>query len=230
MTIQVSASRVQYIADGTQTVFAYGFRVFQDDNLAIYVDGVLQVIVTDYTMTNTGEETGGDVIFVLPPVANTVVSIERMLSNQQLLDLIAFDRFPAESVEAGMDYIVLLIQQNTDALNRTISASAGILDDVDITIPAPGNGEFWRWADDGKSIVTTNITNIAGQIVPVATDAEITTGIETQTRLLSPFQAKLAVQAHETAPIADIANVQWVQVVDVLPASPAPSTLYLVKN
>ncbi len=41
--IQSQIPRVQYVADGAQTLFTYTFPVFDADNLQVYVDEVLQV-------------------------------------------------------------------------------------------------------------------------------------------------------------------------------------------
>ena len=55
MTIHQTASRVQYIGDNSQTEFTVDFRFFTDDNLKVYLDGVLQA--SGYTVANSGTET-----------------------------------------------------------------------------------------------------------------------------------------------------------------------------
>ncbi len=102
--------------------------------------------------------------------------------------------------------------------------------DVSSVVPKPVPGFSWRWDSLGTGIEYYNVNDLGATIVPVATDAEITNGIETQTRLVSPFQTKLAVTTHETPPIMDIYNVQWVEVLAALPGTPDPNTLYLIKQ
>ena len=234
MTISITESVVPYIGDGVQTEFPVNYRFFADTNLLVYLDGVLQTYVTDYTVSNSGEETGSSVTFLVPPPApttgaNGIITIERLLSNQQLLDLIEFDRFPAESVEAALDYIVLLIQQNTTANSTAIGLPAGSpLETLDF--PNPGAGEFVKYTDDGLELETADINELGTQIIPTATDGEIVAGVQPQPRLVSPYQTKLAVDTHQDPPITSVFNVAWVQVVDTLPGTPDASTMYLVRQ
>ena len=235
MTIHILDSKVQYFGDDVQTVFAANFRFFQDTNLNVYLDGVLQTYVTDYLVTNSGDETGSSVTFTLPPPAPSsgvdgIITIERALDNQQLLDLIEFDRFPAESVEASLDYIVLLIQQNTTALQNVLRASGDVPPDVDLTVPAPGDGQFFKYTDDGKGIETADINELGTQIVPTMTDGEIVAGTGTQTRLINAAQTKLAVTTHETPPVSSVFDSGFHEVVDVLPGSPLPNVIYMVRQ
>ena len=229
MTIQQTTSRVTYIGDGSQTVFTVDFRFFTDDNLKVYFDNVLQAGTT-YTVQNSGGETGSSVTFNTAPASGIVVVFERVLELYQLLDLIEYDRFPAESMEAGLDYLMLCIQQNFDALQRSFIADVDMPADVSLVIPAPGAGEFLKYTDDGKALETAAISKIDPTLVSNATDLEITEGVETTERLISPAQVKLGVQSHETAPIDSVFDVQWVQVVDVLPSELDPNTMYLVRE
>ena len=230
MTVHVQESSVSYTGNGSQTVYPFNFKIFTDDNLKVYVDNVLQVIVTDYTNTNNGDETGGEVTFITAPAAGSEILVERILKFQQLLDLIEYDRFPAESVESALDYIVMLTQQNDDAIGRALKADPDMPTDVDLVVPVPGAGQFFKYSDDGKGIETADINELGTQIVPTMTDAEITNGTGTQTRLISASQVKLGVQTHETVPITSVFDVAWVSVVDTLPATPNPNTMYLVRN
>jgi len=220
VTILITASSVKYVGNGAQQEFAVNYKFFQDENLKVYVNDVLQTFVTDYTISNSNEETGSSVTFVLPPDDQLIIAIDRVLPNQQLLDLIEYDRFPAESVESALDWIVLLVQQNSQNAANALTASPSMPADVDLTVPIPGNGEYWRWADDGLSIVTTDITLLEGQIIPNATDTEITNGVEATVRLISPAQVKLGVETHETP----------METVDALPGTPTAGVYYFVKQ
>ena len=228
MTIHQTASRVQYIGKNSQTEFTVDFRFFTDDNLKVYLDGVLQA--SGYTVANSGTETGSNVTYATAPALDVVITIERLLDYKQFLDLIEYDRFPAESVEAEFDYVVLLTQQNQAALDRALQAPTTMPEDVDLTIPVPGAGEFFKYTDDGKAIETAKLSDLGDTIIASATDQEITDGTETEDRLMSPAQIKLGVETHETAPITSVFNVAWVQVVDVLPGTPDANTLYLVRQ
>ena len=228
MTIHVEDSSVRYVGDGSQTVFAFNFRIFKTDNLHVYVDGTEQV--SGYDVFNSEEETGSYVTFDDPPVNQAVIYMERVLPYQQLLDLIAFDRFPAESMEKALDYLCLLTQQNEREAGNIIQADPSIPDDVDMTMPPPGDGEFFKYTDDGKAIETADITKIDKEVIAIATDQEMIDGLQTEERLISPAQVKLGVESHETPPIENVDLVGWVEVVDELPQVPDPTKMYFVRE
>ncbi len=64
-TVNDLPPRVQYTAAAAQTVFPYTFPIFQDADLVVEVDGSVQTLTTDYTVTGEGDDTGGDVTFVV---------------------------------------------------------------------------------------------------------------------------------------------------------------------
>jgi len=113
MTISMTSNRIQYTADGIETDFQYQFYVPDDSDLKVYEDSTLKTLTTHYTMTNAGDESGGTVTFLVAPSDGDVITLQRQVSNTQPLDLTAYDKFPAETVEAGMDRLLLLIQQNS---------------------------------------------------------------------------------------------------------------------
>lgn len=230
MTVLQTNSHITYIGDGNQTEFDYNFKIYQDDNLKVYLNGVLQGQVADYVMTNSGDETGGAVTFLVAPPANSQVDLERVLEYQQLLDLIPYDKFPAESVESALDYLCMLTQQNAFANARALTAAASIPDTVDLTIQPPGAGMFWKWTDDGLAIEYADITELGEQIIASATDQEIIDGTETDIRLVSPANIKLGVDTHQDPPLTAVQDVDYIEIVDVLPGTPDITKLYLVRE
>ena len=228
MTIHKDTSNVSYIGNGTQTEYQYQFKIYSFDNLQVYVDTVRQVLDTDYTMTNSGTEDGGTVTFTTAPVQDAIIVMERILTYQQLLDLIPYDKFPAESVEGGMDYLCMLIQQNESAIQRSITLPVG--SDADLTFPPPGAGEFVKYTNDGSALETSDLTNLGVQVIPSMTDAEVIDGTGTANRLVSASDLTLAVQTHESGAETSVFDVAYISVVDVLPGTPVATLLYLVRE
>lgn len=229
MTISIETLRTQYIGNGATVEYAWVFRVDSDADLVVSIDGVTQTLDVDYTIENNGDETGGAVTFMTAPALDSIITLRREVTPTQEVDLIPYDRFPAQAVEEALDRVVMLVQQNADLIARALVAGDGFTAGTfSFDLPALAAGEFWKYASDGESIETAKIQDISPSIVASATDAEITAGTETEDRLVSPKQLKDAVTQHETAPISDINNVQWVSVVASLPGTPDANTLYLV--
>ena len=69
--------RIQYAADGTQTVFSYPFAIFAAEDLLVSFNGAPQS--TGFTIAGSGQSNGGTVTFTVPPGAGTLVSLRRQL-------------------------------------------------------------------------------------------------------------------------------------------------------
>lgn len=83
-----SADRVEYLATGSETTFAYPFRIFEESDLQVYVNSILQTPNTHYTVTGIGSAGGGNVLFVSAPAANASVVILRHFRALSLFDIL----------------------------------------------------------------------------------------------------------------------------------------------
>lgn len=228
MTVQVETSRVQYVADGVQVEYAFNFRVFQYESMVVYLDGVKQI--SGYTLAHDNTEAGGTVTFDTAPANGVIITLNRELPFQQLLDLIEYDKFPAESVESALDWIVYLIQQVQTGSADYMPIPPGLGEAVDLTFPPPGAGEYVKYNEAGDALETADIRKLDFDTIDTATDQEIIDGTQTTERLISPAQVKLGVESHETAEITDVQSVAWVEIVDVMPGTPDPTKVYFVRE
>ena len=104
MTVSSSTNRASYSGNGALTTFAYGFKVFDQDELTVILrssDGTetVQTITTNYTVTGVGAASGGNVVFGSAPASGVTIVILRELDLDQGLDLVPNDPFPAQSLE-----------------------------------------------------------------------------------------------------------------------------------
>jgi hypothetical protein len=121
MTIQSQTYDISYTGNGATTVFAYNFKILSNTDLKVYVDNVLQTLTTNYTVSGVGVEGGGNVTFVTAPADALNVYIARNgMAYTQLTDYVEGDNFPAETHEAAIDKVTLLLQQVLVALSKTI--------------------------------------------------------------------------------------------------------------
>lgn len=128
MTVSSSTNRVSYSGNGTLTVFAYTFKVFDEADLTVILrasDGTetVQTITTHYTVSGVGDAGGGNVTFVTAPTATETVVILREQPLTQGLDLVPNDPFPAQSLEEALDKVVFMTQKHEEELGRAIKAS-----------------------------------------------------------------------------------------------------------
>jgi len=128
MTVSSSTNRASYSGNGALTTFAYGFKVFDQDELTVILRSstgteTVQTLTTHYTVTGAGVASGGNVVFGSAPASGVTIVILRELDLDQGLDLVPNDPFPAQSLEDSLDKLTFMVQQHNEELGRTIKAS-----------------------------------------------------------------------------------------------------------
>lgn len=170
MTISNTTYRWPYTGDGSTIGFAYNNKIFQDSDLDVYVDGSLQTLSTDYTISGAGNESGGTVTFVTAPANGASVVIIRGVPFDQEADLPDGGALPTSSIEDGLDKLTILVQQLQEELSRAPRFNPGTI--YDVSLDDPVANYFLRYGsaantiepvsqatltdDDGNPIFTTD--------------------------------------------------------------------------
>lgn len=116
MTVSTVVDHNDYTGNGVTTSFPYTFRIFKKTDLAVSVVDLSEnitvlVLDTDYTVTNAGGYSGGNVVLTAPLGNGWKISIARELEPTQETDLRNQGKFFAEVHEDAFDKLTMLIQQ-----------------------------------------------------------------------------------------------------------------------
>lgn len=129
MTVSSTTSKVSYSGDNTTTVFAYTFKVFDEDDLTVILRDnttgaeTVQTITTHYSVSGVGASGGGNVTFVTAPTSSQTVVIRRESAQTQDTDYTPNDPFPAEAHEDALDKLTFIAQEMQEELDRAIKLS-----------------------------------------------------------------------------------------------------------
>ena len=128
MTVSSATNRVSYNGNSSTTVFAYTFKIFDEDDLTVIIRAAngtetTKTITTHYTVSGVGNSGGGNVTMLAAPATGETLVILREQDLIQELDIVPNDPFPADSVEAALDKLTFMVQQHEETLGRTIKAS-----------------------------------------------------------------------------------------------------------
>ena len=169
MTVSSSTNRASYSGNGTLTTFAYGFKIFDQDELTVILrssDGTetVQTITTNYTVTGVAAAGGGNVVFGTAPASGVTIVILRELDLDQGLDLVPNDPFPAQSLEDSLDKLTFMVQQHNEELGRTIKASrTNVLAGSEFTISAADRAnKVFSFDGSGDLAVTQELGTFQG--------------------------------------------------------------------
>ena len=114
------APRVQYVADGTQTVFAFPFPIFAASDLECLVNGERRE--TGLTIQGAGLSEGGHVTFAAAPAAGTRITLRRRMRVQRVTDFQPNGLLRADTLNDELDYQVAALQELRDEIASSLRA------------------------------------------------------------------------------------------------------------
>lgn len=135
MSISITTRRVDYTGNGSNSVYAYSFKVFAQGDLLVKVKNSTTAVVTtltlttDYTVSGVGSTAGGNVTLVNASQAwltagklstGYTLTIRRVVSLIQNTDIRNQGSFFPETHEDAFDYITMICQQHQDDLDRSV--------------------------------------------------------------------------------------------------------------
>ena len=131
ITIGDVSPRAQYVADGTQRSFTYGFPIFAAENLEIRINGL--VVGAGFTLTGAGESDGGVVTFQEPPAPGARITLRRQLSLARVTDFQENSVLRASALNDELDFQMAALQQVASDMQQSIRMAPA--DDGNLQLP-----------------------------------------------------------------------------------------------
>jgi hypothetical protein len=128
MTISSTTVKVSYSGNSSTTVFAYTFKILDDDEIQVIIRSstgteTVKTKTTHYTVSGVGSSGGGNITFLTAPVTGETVVLKRNTTRTQETDYVANDPFPANSHEEALDRVTMIAQEIQEELQRAIKLS-----------------------------------------------------------------------------------------------------------
>lgn len=183
MTLDISATspRVQYtVGSSSTTTFAYGFPIFQDADLKVFVGSTLKTLTTHYTVTGAGTTSGGNVVMTTGnEVTNADVTIVRDITISRTTDFPTSGSFQVDSLNTELDTITAVQQELEDDISRSLKLSD---EDATATLTLP-----LKDARKGRYLAF-NATTGNAEAGPTQTDATAIASVTSDIALLADIQ------------------------------------------
>ena len=166
MTLPVQTTYVTATANGVTTVFAFGFKIISNDDLAVYANGLR--VTAGITVSGAGNDTGGTVTFASPPANGTKLIFTAEPELSRTTDYQQFGDFNADTVNPDFDRLWAALQYTEQVNKRSIklpidTATDQVLND-DVAARAgkvlsfDANGDIITAAPADIGIITPTIT------------------------------------------------------------------------
>ena len=131
ITIGDVSPRALYIANGTQRDFTFAFPIFNDSDLEIRLDGLIQP--TGFTITGAGESDGGIVTFTEAPANGARVMLRRRVVLARVTDFQENSLLRASALNDDLDFQMAALQQVASDLRQAIRTDPA--DDGNMLLP-----------------------------------------------------------------------------------------------
>ena len=193
MSISNFTPRADLVGTGAQTAFTLPCEVFQEADVVVYVNGVLQTLATHYTVSGVGTDTTV-ITFVSPPANGASVVLIRDVQAVRSADYSQFGAIKADVLNTEFDKVFAILQQILNDNTRILQFSEAYPLTASTVLPLPTPDTFLSWDGTGINIINRSITasgaivdattSIKG-IVELATDAE-TQALSSTTLVITP--------------------------------------------
>lgn len=172
MTVETTNTKIEYSGNGETTAFPVPFPIFTAADIDIDVvaaDGTItrQVLNVGYTVAITNPNalpSVGSVVMLTAPANGEKLAIYRDLPVTQEIVITDGGPLPASAINEAHDRAVLLIQQLSEMVGRSVMLSrrspySGL------SIPDPAAGQLMRWKDDLAGLENVPVGNIGLAVI-----------------------------------------------------------------
>ena len=136
MTVAVEAPRVQFDGDDSDTTFDYPCRIMDANELHVYKTVTSTMVTTeqtypdDYTISGIGDHGGGTVTFKTAPATGERVTLNRETPTTITIDLENIAVYSPEVIEATLDKLTRIAQDQEEGHSRTNPTSIAAEDEA----------------------------------------------------------------------------------------------------
>ncbi|SMG60153.1 phage tail fiber domain-containing protein [Cedecea sp. NFIX57] len=111
MSVPNQTPYIIYNANGMTTVFPFEFYIIAAGDIQVSINGT--VATSGFSVSGTGNVSGGDVVFLTPPAAGSVVMLERVVPTYRLTDYQDNGDLLADTINKDFDRLWMAIQRSS---------------------------------------------------------------------------------------------------------------------
>ena len=139
MTVADNTSRNQYTATSGQTVFAYTFEIVDKDDIVVLKNGTTLSEGTNYTVSNVGNDSGGNVTLTVGATAGDILTLYRDMPYARTQNYTNSGDFLASEVNSDFDNLWLAGEQTNRSFSQSIRKHITDSDSISMELPEAAN-------------------------------------------------------------------------------------------
>ena len=159
--------RVQYTAANLQTVFAYPWPIFTDEDIKVWRTPIgsepseiadFLTLNIDYIVTGAGSENGGTIVLNLPAIGGDILTLQREMAIERLTNYSNGNAINADALNADFDRLTMMLQDLNVFIQEIIpkyEIPAVIAEEM-LKLPELLQGYIWQGGPNNTVIAVTN--------------------------------------------------------------------------
>ena len=161
MTVADNTSRNQYTATSGQTVFAYTFEIVDKSHIVVLKNGTTLSEGTDYTVSNVGNDNGGNVTLTSGATAGDILTLYRDMPYSRTQNYTNSGDFLASEVNSDFDNLWLAGEQTDRSFSQSVRKPITDSDSISMELPEAADraGKLLSFTSDGSVSVATSSTD-----------------------------------------------------------------------
>ncbi len=166
MSVTVQTPVNSYTANGVTTVFNFTFLLLSAADLDVYIDGVLQTLTADYSVSGLEINAGGTVTFVTAPANGANVVLQRNSDIARATDYQNNGDMLSTVVNKDFDRLWLAMQEILYKYQLAPSLIPGSPLAGNVRLPDPEVGKYLRWNALENNLENADPGFYSGTVLP----------------------------------------------------------------
>jgi microcystin-dependent protein len=158
---------IHYIADGIQNEFSFNFRLFNAEDLRIYLGEILQA-PESYALLEFDNH-GGIVRFNTAPENHMRITITQYANHQRQVYYPSTGELRSAILNLEGDHIYHLLQQQAQLLDVTVKLHPSYVGSISTFLPQPIANRALVWNHDANALVNSDVD--VNDVIPQAISA-----------------------------------------------------------
>ena len=161
MTVPINDRRIQYVAIASQTIFPYDFEIFSEQEIevikTIAATGASQTLIltNDYTVTNVGNDNGGNIVLNSGTENDDVITITGKTLVERNTDFNQAGNFLMSDLNDQLDRLTRISQESSTSGSRAVTLKdSDTADSLQLPVTSERISKFLAFDSNGEAIAS----------------------------------------------------------------------------
>lgn len=147
--------KVIYATDGIQTEFPFPYRIFNNENLTVFLDEVQ--VINGFNVENEESVNGASVVFDIAPESGKELTLMRQMQIKRKTDFQPQNPLDLTVLNLELDYQIETLKDLSGKIEKGLMQDLVSNQTLDLILPVPEAGKALLWSETENSLINSEI-------------------------------------------------------------------------